>query len=73
MTPKQTAVLNVVKIFAIGIGAGISIAFLTELFTLEQLGIGVSVALLAYMIKMVYDIELAKAETLAKLNEISKK
>ena len=73
MTPKQIAVFNTLKVLAIGIGGGFFIAVLFSLFTLEQVGVGLAVLLLVAAIKLTYDMELTKAESLAKLNELSKK
>ena len=72
MSPKQTALIQTAKLFAVAllIGALTSLAF--AYFTVSQIGIGFCIVMLAYLGKMVYDIELSKAEhlrTLEKLND----
>ena len=62
MTPRQTATLKVVKIFGTGILAGILLNAAFTYFTVEQIGVGFTAGLLAYMIKIVYEIELSRAE-----------
>lgn len=69
MTPKQTALLNVARLIGIALLSGFAVNVAFTYFTVEQIGIGFSVGLLAYMIKIVYDIELLKAESLDKLNK----
>ena len=68
MTPKQTAILSVARLIgtALLVGPLVNAAF--TYFTIAQIGIGFCAGMLVYLIKMVYDIELAKAETLEKLN-----
>jgi hypothetical protein len=73
MTPKQIAVLNTFKVLAIGIGGGFFVAALLSFFTLEEIGLGLAIILLISAMKLTYEMELSKAESLAKLNEISKK
>ena len=69
MTPKQIAIYRVVMLFASMIVAGTGLAILMTYFTGYQLGVGFTGLLLVIMAKVVYDIELDRAERLQKLNE----
>lgn len=73
MTPKQTAIFNTFAVLAIGAGGGLAVFALFSLFTLAEISIGIAAALLIAVIKLTYNMELSKAEALAKLNELSKK
>lgn len=69
MTPKQIAIYRVVMLFASMIVAGTGLAILMTYFNGYQLGVGFTGLLLVIMAKVVYDIELDRAERLQKLNE----
>lgn len=70
MTPKQTAITRVAFFFGSMALAGVVFANLLNFFTLQQMGMGFAVATLVFMIKMVYDYELDRAERLEKLNKM---
>ena len=72
MTPKQTALLNMSKLLGIDLVAGVGASMLIANFTVEQIGIGFCVGMIVYLCKMVYDVELAKAEHLDALNKLNK-
>ena len=71
MTPKQTALLNMSKLLGIALVAGLGVSMLITNFTVE-LGVGFCVGMIVYLCKMVYDVELAKAEHLEALNKLNK-
>ena len=68
MTPKQTALARVVGLIATAIAVGFVVNVAFTYFTVAEIGIGFSIGMLAFMIKMVYEIELDRAERLEKLN-----
>lgn len=68
MTPKQTAIRNVAKTVAIALVTGIGTGVLLNTVPLAILGIGACVIGMGFLIKMVYELELDKAERLEKLN-----
>jgi hypothetical protein len=68
MTPKQTALLQVSKLLALAVVSGILVNAAFTYFTLTQIGIGFCIGMLAYMIKMYYDMALFEAERLEELN-----
>ena len=68
MTPKQIAVRNVAKMIAIAVIVGVGTGVLLNTVPLYILGIGAATIMLAFLIRMVYEMELDKAERLAKLN-----
>jgi hypothetical protein len=72
MTPKQTALLNVGKLLAIAFVVGFAVNVAITYFTIAQIGIGFCVGMLVYLCKMLYDLELAKAEHLEALNTLNK-
>jgi fatty acid desaturase len=70
MTPKQTALVQTLKLFAIAIAAGVLINVAFAYFTVAQVGIAFALVVLATLGKMVYDIELSKAQHLESLNKM---
>lgn len=66
MTPKQTAALAVAKLFAISMICAISTAALIYLVPLHIIGILFGLGLVVYMLKLLYDFELDRAEILSK-------
>ena len=70
MTPKQTALIQVAKLITAGIAGAILASVLFTYFTVAEIGIGFCAIMLAYLIKMVYDLEVAKAEHLESLNKM---
>jgi hypothetical protein len=72
MTPKQTALLNVSKLLALALVSGFAVNVALTYFTIAQIGIGFCVGMIAYLCKMLYELELAKAEHLDALNTLNK-
>ena len=62
MTPKQTAIIRTSIIMGSGIIASIAIAIIMTILTIAQIGILLCVVGLVFLAKVVYDIELNKAE-----------
>lgn len=71
MTPKQIALYQVAKIISLSVIVGLSCGFLFSYFSFKEMAVGLTVFVLIFLIKLVYDIELSRAETLAKLNKTS--
>ena len=72
MTPKQTALLNMGKLLGIALVAGFAVNVAFTYFTVAQIGVGFCVGMIVYLCKMVYDLEVAKAEHLESLNKLNK-
>jgi predicted aspartyl protease len=72
MTAKQTALIQTAKLFAIAITAGVLVNVAFAFLTVAQIGIAFAVVVLAALAKMVYDIELSKAQHREALNELNK-
>ena len=70
MTPKKIALVQTAKLFAIAFGASVLVNVLFAFFTLAQIGFVFALIVLAVLIKMVYDLELSKAEHLDALNKM---
>jgi len=73
MNIKQMAALNVAKIVAVAIVMGMIVNASLHYVGLATVGLIMAIAVLAYMIKFMYDIELAKLESknaLTKLKEM---
>jgi hypothetical protein len=70
MNIKQMAALRVAGLFGSAIAMGVVVNVGIHYFGIAAVGIIVSVALLAYMCKFVYDIELAKLESLNSLRKL---
>jgi hypothetical protein len=70
MTAKQTALIQTAKLFAIAIAIGVLANVAFNYFTIVQIGTAFAVAVLAALVKMVYDVELSRAEHLAALNKM---
>jgi len=70
MTPKQTALLNVSKLLAIALVSGFAVNVALTYFTVAEIGIGFCVGMIAYLSKMIYELEVAKAEHLESLNKM---
>ena len=72
MTIKQMAALNVAKFLAIVLAIGILVNVSMFYFGIATVGIIAALAILAYMIRFMYQVELDKLErtnSLAKLKE----
>jgi len=70
MTPKQTALIQTAKLFALAILAGLLTGAAFHYFTIVQIGTAFTLAVMAALIKMVYDIELSRAEHREALNKM---
>jgi uncharacterized membrane protein YgaE (UPF0421/DUF939 family) len=70
MTLKQMAAFNVAKIVAVAITMGIIVNASLHYFGLATVGLIMAIAVLAYMIKFMYDIEVAKLESKNSLTKI---
>jgi Flp pilus assembly protein TadB len=72
MTPKQTALINVAKMFSLALLAGAVTGLLLMHVPLPLLGIGVCVIMMLFLIHWIYELELSKAEHLEALNTLNK-
>ena len=72
MTPKQTALINVAKMVGVAVLAGAVTSLLLMHVPLPYLGIGACVIVLLYLVHMIYELELTKAEHLEALNTLNK-
>lgn len=70
---KQTAMLNVAKVFGVATLAGALTSTLLIFVPLPYIGIGVCVIVLLYLVHMLYELELTKAERQEALKELNKK
>ena len=71
MTSKQIAIRNVAKLVGLALIMGFGTGILINTVPVAVLGIGASVLILGYLIKMIYDIELSKAQHLEALNKLN--
>lgn len=69
MTPKQTAIFRTVSLVATALIMGLLVNVAMTYFTVSQVGIGFVAGVMLYLLKMVYDIELEKAQRLEQLNK----
>ena len=69
---KQTALLNVAKLIGLAVLAGSVTSILLMAVPLPYIGIGVCVIVLLYLIHMLYELELSKAEHQEALKELEK-
>lgn len=72
MSPKQTALVQTSKLILSGLVIGFVIGVLFNLFSAAQVLAVLAVLIVIYCTKIVYDINLSEAETLDKLNKISR-
>jgi uncharacterized membrane protein len=70
---KQTALIQTAKLFAIALSIGVLVNVAFSYLTVTQVGIAFAVAVLAALGKMVYDVELSRAEYQETLKELNKK
>jgi hypothetical protein len=70
---KQTALLNVAKLIGLAVLAGSVTSILLIHVPLPYIGIGVCVIVLLYLVHMIYELELSKAEHREALKELNKK
>ena len=71
MTSKQIAIRNVAKLVGLALIVGFGTGILINTVPVVILGIGASVIVMGFLIKMIYDIELSKAEHLETLNKLN--
>jgi hypothetical protein len=69
---KQTAMLNVAKLVGVAVLAGSATSVLLMTVPLPYIGIGVCVVVLLYLVHMIYELELSKAEHQEALKELEK-
>ena len=69
---KQTAMLNVAKLLGVAVLAGSVTSVLLMTVPLPYIGIGVCVVVLLYLVHMIYELELSKAEHQEALKELEK-
>jgi fatty acid desaturase len=72
MTAKQTALINVTKMLGVAVLAGAVTSLLLIFVPLPYIGIGVCVVVMLFLVHMIYELELSKAEyreTLAQLKK----
>ena len=69
MTPKQTALTKISVMLLISVAVSLAISALFKLFAPAAVVTAFAFAMLAYVIKMVYDMEVDKVERLQRLNE----
>jgi hypothetical protein len=72
MTPKQTAMLNVAKLVGVAVLAGALTSSLLIFVPLPYIGIGVCMIVLLYLVHMIYEMELSKAEYRETLTQLKK-
>jgi high-affinity Fe2+/Pb2+ permease len=70
MTLKQMAALNVAKLVAFALAVGLVVNVSLHYFGLATVGLIMAIAVLAYMIKFMYDIEVSKLESKNALTKI---
>jgi hypothetical protein len=71
MTPKQTAIRNMIKIAGVALIAGTVTGILLMTVPLSLLGIGAGVIMMLYLVHMIYELELSKAQHLEALNKMN--
>ena len=69
MTPKQKALSAVAIVMSVGLGAGIAINLMFMFMSLASIGLVFSIGVMVFFAYMIYDMELAKAEALERLNK----
>ena len=71
MTPKQIAIRNMAKMVGLSLIVGAGTGILLNTVPLVIQGIGFSIILIGFLGKMIYDLELSKAEHLQALNNLN--
>ena len=71
MTPKQTALFNMAKLVGVALIAGAVTSVLLMTVPLAILGIGACVIMMLYLVHMIYELELSKAQHLEALNKLN--
>ena len=72
MTAKQTAMLNVAKLIGVAVLAGALTSTLLIFVPVPFIGIGVCVVVMLYLVHMIYELELSKAEYRQSLTQLKK-
>ena len=72
MTSKQTALFNTAKLFGVALLAGTVTGILLMNVPLPILGIGAAVIAMLFLIHMIYELELSKAEYRETLTQLKK-
>lgn len=72
MTAKQTALFNTARLLAVAVLAGAATIALLIHVPLPLLGFGVWVIVMLYLIHMIYELELSKAEYRETLTQLKK-
>ena len=72
MTPKQTALLRIAKLLGLSVLVGFIVNVVFTYFTVAQVGIGFCTGMLIYLCKMIYDLEVARAEHIQGLDKMDK-
>jgi hypothetical protein len=72
MTPKQTALISMAKMIGLAILAATVTSVLLMFVPLPMIGIGLCLIGISILGKMIYDLELSKAESLEALNKTNK-
>jgi fatty acid desaturase len=62
MTSKQTALFNTAKMVGVALIAGAITGVLLAFVPLPYIGLGVCVIAILYLVHMIYELELSKAE-----------
>jgi uncharacterized membrane protein YgaE (UPF0421/DUF939 family) len=68
MNPKIQAAVNILLFVATMLAGGVIMYFMLETLGLVKVGIAVTGVLLAYMLKMAYDAEVSRLQSLERLN-----
>jgi fatty acid desaturase len=72
MTAKQTALINVAKMLGMAVLAGAVTSLLLIFVPLHYIGIGVCVVVMLFLVHMIYELELGKAEYRKTLTQLKK-
>ena len=72
MTPKQTALINMAKMLGVAVLAGSVTSLLLIFVPLPYIGIGVCVIVMLFLVHMIYELELSKAEYRENLAQLKK-
>ena len=72
MTAKQTALFNTAKMLGVAVLAGALTSALLVFVPLPLLGLGACVILMLYLVHMIYELELSKAEYRETLTQLKK-
>ena len=67
MNPKTQAAVNILIFVTTMSAGGVAVYFMLEIFGLVKVGIAVTGVFLVFMLKMAYDTEVSRLETLDRL------